>query len=154
VANWTKWAALAAWGTVVVGVVSLYLTYTSGSPAKQEQSFSLAVKAPGNASREALVNFVVKQCTVAPKLVSCVLNVVSPLYDRNFYLTYYQTMLVDGVGDTFRETPISGNLLLERDQTFTFKVEFVVNKDIVRPAKITLAGRLDSSPFQKSFDVK
>jgi hypothetical protein len=66
----------------------------------------------------------------------------------------YQTALIDNDGDRFPMTGMSINLMLDRNQTMTFKVQFPVNKDIVRPATVQLVGDVDNTRFEKGFDLK
>jgi hypothetical protein len=104
--------------------------------------------------RERGVEFEVKRSSVSSKVVSCLLTVVSPTYDRTLYVQPYQSFLLDGDGDWFPMANQFERLHLDRSQAITFRMTFPVNKNIVRPAHVQVVGAIDGSYFEKGFEVK
>ena len=102
--------------------------------------------------KDSVLNFQVRKCAIAAKLVSCSLTVTSPKYDRR--VTLAGTKLVDDDGDIYQASNSYQLLNLERDQSATFKLEFAVTKNISLPATVELNGLLDSERFSHNFKVK
>jgi hypothetical protein len=109
----------------------------------------------GIAAKQGSLDFHVQKCSVGAKLVSCTVTVGSPHYDRKILILSYDTVLVDSEGDQFHMNNALINLSVDRDQSLPFKTEFAVNKDIVRPATITLAGVVDGvQRYDHGFEIK
>jgi hypothetical protein len=84
--------------------------------------------------------FQVNSCSVGKTLVTCSMEAVSPQYDRTVYLNA-NTMITDHEGDPFRVqfnsfTPLQ----LDRDAPVPFRLDFPVNKDVVKPITVRLNG--------------
>lgn len=160
---------LSGWGALLTGIAAVvtavvgYLTWAHPHEKPGQQSFSVPVNAgpessqpasgTGRRSKEASLDFEVKQCEIAPKLVSCSLTVVSRRYDRRLMI-YPQTRLVDSDGDTFQMTSDTVDTNLERNQQFPFKLAFKVNKDVVRPLTVTMWGFIDNEQLDQRFQIK
>lgn len=148
--RWTAVSALATVGLVVIGALQL-------RQSRNNVSFTVPVKAQATSEsggRDTSLEFQVKKCNVEAKTVWCSLTVLSPGYDRRLVIMSFQTALIDNDGDRFPMTGLSLNLMLDRNQKMTFKVQFPVNKDIVRPATVQLVGYIDYTRFEKGFELK
>lgn len=150
-------------GTLIAALVA-YMVYAHPHGNLGQQVFSVPVNTGtesqqvGGTTRhvkDAALNFEVKKCGIAPKLVSCTLTVVSPHYDRRLTIdSFYGTRLIDSDGDSFPITSESVRTTLERDQKFTFKLAFAVNKDVVLPLTIRMGGAIDNDRLDKGFEIK
>jgi hypothetical protein len=159
--GWVKLGALGAFLAGVAAVATFYYTFIRARP----QTFTVPVK-PTSASsspssgiaavfkREPGLDFEVKRCDVGRTLVSCILTVISPGYDRQLLLEPYNTFLADSDGDRFRMVGINQIIHLDRDQSIPLRMDFPVNKDITRPAHVQMSFYIDSNPVEKGFEVK
>ena len=153
-----------AWSTVAYTILTAGLlfiawqTYEHTFGRSHDQSFSVSVPVTDGhnfgRAKEIQLDFAVKRYSVEPKLVSCVMTVVSPRYDRQLVIVPSNTRLTDSDGDNFLLMGAVPNYVLERGQTVALKLQFAVNKDLVLPATITLSGYIDNRAFQHSFDIK
>lgn len=85
--------------------------------------------------------FQVNSCSVGQNLVTCSMEAVSPHYDRTFYFNGTATTITDHEGDQFRVQLNSfAPLQLDRDAAMPFKLDFPVNKDVVKPISVRLNG--------------
>jgi hypothetical protein len=156
--GWAKLGALGAFLAGIAAVATFYYTFINPRP----QTFTVPIKPSAQQSgvltgvftHERGLQFEVKRCSVSSKVVFCVLTVVSPAYDRTFYLQPYQSFLLDADGDRFTMSDRFEILHLDRDQPITFRMTFPVNKDIARPAHVQMVGAIDGSYFEKGFEVK
>jgi hypothetical protein len=90
--------------------------------------------------------FQVNSCVVGRTQVTCVMTATSPQYDRELIFDSFTTTITDSEGDPFRvqfrSTPV---LQLDRDAPLPFKLEFPVNKDLVKPIVVQLHGTVVGS---------
>jgi hypothetical protein len=154
---------LTAWSTVAYTVLTAgllliaWLTYKHAFRTSADQFFSVPISPSpgvGSAAKQGSLDFQVQKCSIGTKLVSCTLTVGSPHYDRKITIIPYDTVLTDREGDMFRMSNSLMNLLVDRDQSLPFKMEFAVNKDIARPAIVELAGIVDGlQRFEHRFEI-
>ena len=87
------------------------------------------------------IMFQVRSCAISRTLVSCIMTATSPHYDRDLSFNGSTTTVTDSEGDMFRVQLHSFSpLQLDRDSPVPFKLEFPVNKDLVKPAVVRLNG--------------
>jgi hypothetical protein len=94
----------------------------------------------GRTARPAIM-FQVSSCPVDRTLVTCIMTATSAHYDRQLSWDGYNTTITHSEGDLFRAhlrsfTPLQ----LDRDAPVPFKLEFPVNKDLVKPIVVRLNG--------------
>jgi hypothetical protein len=93
--------------------------------------------------------FQVNSCGVDRTLVTCIMAATSPHYDRQLYCNTLTTTITDSEGDVFSVQLRSFTpLQLDRDAPVPFKLEFPVNKDLVKPIVVRLNGYVDSGNLQ------
>jgi hypothetical protein len=84
-----------------------WLAYSHPRGAPGDQSFSVPatstrmVDGTARTVSASTVKLTVRPCNVSANVVSCVLTVVSPHYDRKLHIAQSMTYLVDNEGDRF-----------------------------------------------------
>ena len=74
------------------------------------------------------------------------MTATSPRYDRELNFDAFGTTITDSDGDVFRvRLRMMGTLQLDRDSPVPFKLEFPVNKDLVKPIVVRLNGYVPNS---------
>ena len=79
-----------------------------------------------------------------------------PRYDKKIAMGQYQTYLTNAEVDRFNMSTSIQPLILDRNQPAAFKLEFEVNRDIVKPATVRIGGLIEGiGPIEKaSFQIK
>jgi hypothetical protein len=100
---------------------------------------------PGRAARPS-IQFQVNSCPISRTLVTCIMTATSPHYDRQLYFYPSTTTITDSEGDVFAlQVRSFAPLQLDRDAPLPFKLEFPVNKDLVKPIAVRLNGSVPNS---------
>jgi hypothetical protein len=128
--------------------------YQTSKKERKPLTFWGYIANPGHASIAGIF-FEVRKCSIKPTLVSCIMNLTSIDYDREFFLDGVRTTITDNDGDIYRiNINVFGGLQLDRNSPVPLKLEFPVNKDVARPIVVRLngyflpAGRLRDASFR------
>lgn len=121
------------------------------APKQEPKPFSFWAYVARGANRHgiAAILFTVKSCDVERT------SVTSSRYDRQLSIDIFNTTVTDSDGDRFRVGfNVVGYLQLDRDSPVPWKLEFPVNKDVVKPLAVRInglvasEGTLENASFQ------
>ena len=118
------------------------------APKKEPEPFTFWGYFPAGRGQTAPpgIMFQVRGCSIDKTLVTCIMTATSPRYDRELNFDAFGTTITDSDGDVFRvRLRMMGTLQLDRDSPVPFKLEFPVNKDLVKPIVVRLNGYVPNS---------